>query len=286
MRSPSLIVPVPDLSIEGFRLEIAKPDAEISLARAALEVARYRHADLEVDFFIRMLDDFARPLEPLVANAAEPRAALRALNQRLYRELNFQGNIHDYGDARNSYLDLVLERRLGIPITLSIVYLEVARRAGLSLVPVSFPGHFLVKQGSMGGEIVVDPFNQGLEVNDKDLQHLLDGFYQGKVRLERSMLRPATHGETIYRLLNNLKIAHIKGKEPALALAVIDRMLALTPESAVDVRDRGFALHALNRHEEAASELRRYLEMSPGAPDAGQVRGIVDAVERMAEMLK
>jgi regulator of sirC expression with transglutaminase-like and TPR domain len=233
-----------------------------------------------------MLDDFARPLAPRVASAPSPRAAVREVNARLFRELSFQGNIHDYGDPRNSYLNLVLERRLGIPITLAIVYLEVARRAGLTLLPVGFPGHFLVKHVASTSELVLDPFNQGLEVNDKDLQHLLDGFYQGKVKLERAMLRPATHGETVYRMLNNLKIAHIKGREAEPALAVIDRMLVLQPESAVDVRDRGFALHALDRHDEAAAELRRYLSMSPGSPDVQQVRGILDAVEKMAEMLR
>jgi len=277
---------VGDAALDDFRSAVGKPDAEISLARAALAVARYRTPDLDADFYLTMLDDFARPLEEQVAAAPEPRAALRAIRGRLYQDLSFQGNLHDYGDPRNSCLNEVLDRRLGIPITLSIVWLEVASRAGVKLLPVSFPGHFLVKHGSLGGEIVLDPFNQGLEVNDKDLQHLLNGFYQGRVKLERSMLRPATHGETVYRLLNNLKIAHIKAKEPALAIGVIDRMLVLQPESSVDVRDRGFALHALNRHEDAARELRRYLEMSPGAPDAGQVRGIVDAVERMAEMLR
>lgn len=274
-----------DDALEAFRSEIAKPDAEVSLARAALALARYRYPALEPDFYLAMLDDLARPLKDRVASARGPRGYLREINERLYRELGFHGNIQDYGDPRNSYLNEVLERRLGIPITLAVVYLEVAWRLGVSLVPVSFPGHFLVKW-RVPPEIVVDPFNQGLEVNDKDLQHLLDGFYQGKMKLERSMLRPATSGETLYRMMNNLKIAHVKAKEPLLALAVIERMLVLLPESAVDVRDRGFALHALGRHEEAAHELRRYLAMSPGAPDAGQVRGILDAVERMAEMLR
>lgn len=277
---------MPDNALEAFRLEIAKPDAEINLAGAALAVARYRYPDLEPSGYLTMLDDFARPLAPRLASAPSPRAAIREVNARLFRELSFHGNIGDYGDPRNSYLNLVLERRLGIPITLAIVYLEVAARAGSPLVPVGFPGHFLVKHVSPSGEILLDPFNQGLEVNDQDLQHLLDGFYHGKVKLERAMLRPATHGETIYRMLNNLKIAHIKGREAELALAVIDRMLVLQPESAVDVRDRGFALHALDRHDEAVAELRRYLAMSPGSPDAQQVRGILDAVEKMAEMLR
>lgn len=277
---------VPDAALDAFKREISKADGEISLARTALAVARYRYPDLDADFYLNMLDDLARPLGGPAAGVDGTRAALRALNHRLYRDLGFQGNIHDYGDPRNSYLNEVLDRRMGIPITLAIVYLEVAARAGLTLVPVSFPGHFLVKHTAAPAEVIIDPFNQGLEVSDKDLQHLLDGFYQGKVKLESSMLRPATRTETVYRLLNNLKIAHIKAKEPELGLAIIDRMLALQPESSVDVRDRGFALHALNRHEEAARELRRYLAMSPGAPDAAQVRGIVDAVERMAEMLK
>jgi regulator of sirC expression with transglutaminase-like and TPR domain len=276
---------VPDPALDDFRREVSRADGEIGLARTALAVARYRYPDLDTAFYLGMLDDIARPLGRALG-AGDFKTALRTLNHRLYRDLGFQGNIHDYGDPRNSYLNEVLDRRLGIPITLSLLYFEVAARAGLALVPVSFPGHFLVKHTAASEEVVVDPFNQGLQVNDKDLQHLLDGFYQGKVRLERSMLRPATRGETVYRLLNNLKIAHIKAKEPDLGLAVIDRMLVLQPESAVDVRDRGFALHALARHEEAARELRRYLAMSPGAPDVSQVRGIVDAVERMAEMLR
>ncbi len=275
-----------DDALEAFRAEVAKPDAQISLAGAALAVARYRYPDLDPGASLTMLEDFARPLGPRVAAAQTPRAAIREVNARLFRELSFQGNIHDYGDPRNSFLNLVLERRLGIPITLAIVYLEVAARAGFPLVPVGFPGHFLVKHVSPSGEILLDPFNRGLEVNDKDLQHLLDGFYHGKVKLERAMLRPATHRETVHRILNNLKIAHIKGREAEPALAVIDRMLVLEPESAVDVRDRGFALHALDRHDEAAAELRRYLSMSPGSPDAAQVRGILDAVESMAELLR
>ncbi len=275
-----------DPALEAFRREVSKPDLEVGLASSALAMVGYRYPDLEPAVYVAMLDDFARPLAPRLAAAPTPRAALREVNARLYGELSFQGNIHDYGDPRNSYLNLVLERRLGIPITLAIVYLEVAARAGLPLMPVGFPGHFLVKHASPGGDLVVDPFNRGLEVNDKDLQHLLDVFYQGKVKLERAMLRPATHGETIYRMLNNLKIAHIKAREPELALAIIDRMLVLEPESAVDVRDRGFALHALDRHDEAIAQLRRYLTMAPGSPDGQQVRGILDAVEKMAELIR
>lgn len=275
-----------DAGLEAFRLEIGKRDGEIDLARASLAIALYRYPSLDAQFYIRMLDDIARPLEGIAQDLKEPREILRAVNDRLYRGLGFQGNIHDYGDPRNSYLNEVLDRHLGIPITLAVVYLEVARRIGFPLLPVSFPGHFLVKHVAPREELILDPFNQGLQVNDADLQHLLDGFYQGRVKLDRSMLRPAARGETLYRLLNNLKIAHIKAKEPDLALAVVARMLVLQPDSAVDVRDRGFALHALSRHQEAAGDLRRYLEMSPGAPDAGQVRGIVDAVENMAELLR
>lgn len=277
---------VADPGIDAFKREVAKPDGEIDLARAALEVARYRHGDLDPAYYLDMLDDIARPLKARAGPLQDPAGVLRLVNDRLFRDLGFQGNLRDYGDPRNSYLNEVLDRRLGIPITLSIVYLEVARRAGLALEPVSFPGHFLVKLARPVDEVVLDPFNQGLQVNDRDLQHLLDGFYQGKVKLERSMLRTATRVETVYRLLNNLKIAHIKGREPERALPVIDRMLALMPGSAVDVRDRGFALHALDRHAEAAVELRRYLAMAPGAPDAAQVRAIVDAVEKLAELLR
>lgn len=283
-------------AIHAFRREVARPDAEISIARAALAFARYRYPDLDVEYYVGMLDDFARPLRGVLSDLPTKLAsvnalstaeeAIAAINERLYRELGFHGNVTDYAEARNSYLNEVLDRRTGIPITLACVYLEIANRVGLPLVPVGFPGHFLVKHAGPPLELVLDPFTRGRQMQDKELQATLDGFYQGRVRLERSMLRPATHSETIYRMLNNLKILHTKAQEAAYALAVVDMMLVLQPESPVDVRDRGFALHALGNYSEAAAELRRYLSLAPGAPDAAQVRGVLDAVERMAEMLR
>jgi regulator of sirC expression with transglutaminase-like and TPR domain len=287
---------VAEPAIESFRREIAKPDSEISLARAALAFARYRYPDLDADYYIAMLDDFARPLERRLADLpvslasvkalSTTESAIAAINGRLFRELRFHGNVNDYGEARNSYLNEVLDRRTGIPISLCCVYLEVARRVGLPLVPVGFPGHFLVKHPGPPLELIVDPFSAGRRMTEADLQATLDGFYQGRVRLDRSMLRPATNADTLYRMLSNLKIVHTKAQEAADALAVIDMMLVLQPESAVDVRDKGFALHALARYDDAAEQFRRYLRMAPGAPDSNQIRGVLDAVERMAQMLR
>jgi regulator of sirC expression with transglutaminase-like and TPR domain len=283
-------------AIQAFRREVARPDGDISIARAALAFARYRYPDLDTEYYVGMLDDFARPLRGALPDLPTKLASVRALstaeeaiaaiNERLFKELGFHGNVTDYGEARNSYLNEVLERRTGIPITLACVYLEVANRVGLPLVPVGFPGHFLVKHSGPPLELVLDPFTRGRQMQEKELQATLDGFYQGRVRLDRSMLRPATHSETLYRMLNNLKILHTKAQEAAYALAVVDMMLVLQPESPVDVRDRGFALHALGNYSEAAGELRRYLSLAPGAPDSAQVRGVLDAVERMAEMLR
>jgi len=261
-------------------------EAQIDLGRAALLAAQYRYPGLDPDRYLAQLDEFAEPILAPVRDAPDARAAIRAINARLFDRLGFRGNVAHYGDPRNSYLNEVIDRRLGIPITLSIVYREVARRVHFPVAPVSFPAHFLVKWLGPGEEVVLDPFHAGREVRAADLQALLDGFYGGGVSLTHGMLRPATKVETLYRLLNNLKLLHTKAEEPEFALAVIDRMLVLLPDNPLDVRDRGFALHALGRHDEAAAELRRYLLLAPGAADAGQVGAVVDAVEHMSDLLR
>jgi regulator of sirC expression with transglutaminase-like and TPR domain len=269
-----------------FADEVRRPEAQIDLARAALLAAQYRYPGMDPARYLKKLDEFADPLTEAVRDAPDARAAVAAINGQLFERLGFRGNQGDYGDPKNSYLNEVIDRKTGIPITLCILYREVARRVHFPVAPVAFPAHFLVKWLGPGEEIVLDPFNGGREMHARELQALLDGFYGGKLSLTHGMLRPATKVQTLYRMLNNLKTIHVKAEEPEFALAVVERMLALVPDSAIDLRDKGFALHAVGRHGEAAAQLRHYLEAVPGAPDRDQVRGVLDAIENMERLLR
>src|SRR5262249_8416488 len=155
------------------------------------------------------------------------------------KQEGFRANRTNYYDPRNSFLNDVLERKKGIPITLSVVYLEVARRAGLELRGVGFPGHFLVKCAEGEEEIVIDPFDKGEVRTVEDLQMLLDGLYGGKVALRPEFLAPVTHRQIVQRMLNNLKGIYLSEENLLKALSAAERLVILQPSSAPEIRDRG-----------------------------------------------
>jgi regulator of sirC expression with transglutaminase-like and TPR domain len=225
------------------RAELARiaglPDAEIDLAEAALWIAAEEHAGVDVRACLRRLDALAEALArdwPARGGLAD---RVARLNRHLFAEHGFRGNQRDYYDPRNSFLDQVIERRLGIPITLAIVYMAVARRLGLDARGISFPGHFLVKcVDPREGELVVDAF-AGSVVSLAECQRRLDAAAGRHLRLDPAVhLRAATPREILVRVLGNLKqIFHAKG-DLAGALACCDRILLLTPDEPMAQRER------------------------------------------------
>jgi len=211
----------------------------------------------------------------VVDQGEAPATQLRSLNSFLYDELGFTGNDQDYYDPRNSYLNEVLERRTGIPITLSILYLEIGKRLGLNLKGVSFPGHFLVKLAVKRGQLVLDPFTGGEAQSESDLrQRLAQVLPSGKAeqaQLDR-YLEPATPRQIIARVLRNLKNIYTQTGKLEQALAVMHRMLLVMPESAEELRDRGFVYDKLECFRPALSDLQNYLRRKPDAADAAEIR--------------
>jgi regulator of sirC expression with transglutaminase-like and TPR domain len=195
--------------------------------------------------------------------------------------MRFSGNLVDYYDPRNSYLNEVMERRTGIPITLSILYLEVGKRLGLNLKGVSFPGHFLVKLTVRRGQLVLDPFTGGEAQSEADLrQRLAQVLPTGEAeqaQLDR-YLEPATPRQIIARVLRNLKNIYMQTGKFEQALAVMNRMLLVMPESTEELRDRGLVYHKLECFRPALSDLQNYLRRKPDALDAPQIR------EKMVEL--
>ena len=247
---------------------------QFSLAEASLLVAQDVYPDVDVGGYIARLDEIAAAIRKRFASDAFAEQKVLALNYYLFNEMRFVGNIDDYYDPRNSYLNEVLERRTGIPLTLSIVYLEVGRRLGLNFKGVSFPGHFLVKLAVKRGQLVLDPFIGGEAQSEADLRErlaqVLPASEAENVAIER-YLEPATPRQVIARMLRNLKNIYMTGKQHEQALAVMQRMLLVLPESAEELRDRGLLYERLECFRPALTDLQNYLRRRPKAPDAAEV---------------
>jgi regulator of sirC expression with transglutaminase-like and TPR domain len=199
-------------------------------------------------------------------------SGVEALNRYLFEELGFAGNESEYYDPRNSMLHQVLARRTGIPITLSVVYIEVGRRAGLRVEGLALPGHFIVRASEGEGEgVLVDPFN-GKVTDEEECQSRLDLIYEGKVALGEEHLRPAGARTVLVRMLGNLKAVYARALLFRRALAAVERILLLAPGDLEERRDRGMLLAQLGRLPEAIAETQGYLNLAPEAADAAAVR--------------
>ena len=258
------------------------------LAEASLLVAQDAYPGIEVAGYLGRLDDIAGAIRRRLAGDAFAEQKVRALNYYLFNELRYCGNIDDYYDPRNSYLNEVMERRTGIPITLSIVYLEIGRRIGLNLKGVSFPGHFLVKLSVKRGELVLDPFTGGEAQSEADLRQrlaqVLPSGQAERAKLEQ-YLEPATPRQIIARVLRNLKNIYMQTQKLEPALAVMHRMLLVVPESAEELRDRGLLYQQLECFRPALSDLQNYLRRRPDAPDATEIHGKIVELKQASSRL-
>jgi regulator of sirC expression with transglutaminase-like and TPR domain len=197
----------------------------------------------------------------------------------LFEREGLRGNKKSLHDPRNSFINDVLDRRLGNPITLGIILLEVGWRLDLPLEGVSFPGHFLVRYRGVAEHLLIDPFDEGRIRFENEAQEVLDQEYGGMVRMQPAFLRAASKLDTIRRLLVSLKGLYLNVKDHARALSVVERLLLVQPASPGERRDRGLLLLKLGRDAEAKEQLRRYLQFAPGAADAKRIRSLVRRLE-------
>lgn len=272
---------------EAFAEMASRPNETIEIDRAALLIAAEEYPDLSLEPYLQQLDELADRIRLGLYEDAGPRETLVHLNRVLFEDEGFHGNTERYYDPKNSYLNEVLERRTGIPITLSALYLEIARRVGLSLHGVGFPGHFLVKVDPGVGvdvDVVVDPFHGGRFLDEKDLQSLLDQYFQGQLRYSERLLRPTSRRQLLFRMLNNLRGIHLRQDDNRRALAAVDRMLLLVPDSPREIRDKGVLLSRLDRPLEAMNALIRYRRLIPKAEDAAQVDELIEQLKMRVGM--
>jgi len=269
----------PQHRLERFSALLCREDFD--LAEACLLIAQDAYPDLDIAHYLERIDALAATVGSRVAGDAFAKQKVVALNRYLFNELNFRGNDGDYYDPRNSYLNEVLERRTGIPITLSILYMEIGRRLGLRFQGVSLPGHFLVKLRVSGAQLVLDPFCGGEAQSESELRARLAQVLpqrEAETLPLSQILQAAKPRQILARLLRNLKGIYLQSEAAQDTLAVMQRMVMVVPQSAEEVRDRGLAYCRLDCFRAALADLQDYLERRPDAPDADEIRSRADAL--------
>lgn len=225
--------------LESFLRLLSQTEEQLDLAEATLLIAQSEYPRLEPEPYLKRLDRMSQEVAGRLERQRDPYAVIETLNHYLFRELEFRGNREDYYDPRNSYLNEVLDRRTGIPITLSVIYMEVGHRLGVPLVGIGLPGHFLVRYAGESREIFIDCFNQGLLLTRADCQARLREIYGEEAQLEDTHLQPVSKRALLFRLLNNLKGIYLGQQRWEKALVILEWMLTIAPNDASLVRDRG-----------------------------------------------
>jgi regulator of sirC expression with transglutaminase-like and TPR domain len=262
--------------VAAARLQLAKllsRDGPLPLLEAALLVAAEEHQGLDVLAAIGRVETLGLGARERVEAQSNPFARIEAMRSFLFDEVGFRGNVDQYDDPRNSYFDDVLERKLGIPLTLSILVMEVATRAGLRAEGVGLPGHFIVRIEEQGRHLLLDPFHGGHVITIEDCKDLVVRTTGRASLFRKDSLDTATPRTMLNRLLMNLKRIHLAQGDYNRALGVVERLLVLAPGDAKEIRDRGLLLAHLGRPDAAVADLESYLALVPQAPDADSVRG-------------
>jgi regulator of sirC expression with transglutaminase-like and TPR domain len=280
-------------ALEPFTQLLAGGDERIELARACLLIAEDAYPGLDVEGYVNEVARLALRLRARLSRTAGAEVKVVELNQFLFDELGYAGNAEEYYDPRNSYLNEVIDRRTGIPITLSVLYIELGRKIGLPLEGVSFPGHFLVRVRMRGGMLVLDPFASGEPQSEDELRARLErvvprdvtgGVPVRDLPLEQ-FLEPATNRQILARLLRNLKGIYRQAEMPERMLDVLNRALVVSPDSTSDLRDRGVVYEQLQAYRAALRDLTDYVAREPDAADIYEMRAkLIELSSRCARL--
>lgn len=260
------------------RIELEKillqPDAQINLAEAALMVARLEYPDLDVEHYLQKVQALGEEIRHRLPESPSAGDALNQLNQVLFVEKRFQGNTDEYYDPKNSFLNDVLERKIGIPITLSILYMHLGEMLQLPLMGVSFPGHFLVKLDLNDGAIILDPYYGGISLSEDDLYERLQDFYGSKVKRQATyeFLESCTRMEIIVRIMRNLRNLYMYDGLWEKALTMADVMVGLDTDKADTIKARAAIYDKLECSKAALSDYKKYLKIQPDGQDNMKIR--------------
>ena len=272
-----MTAPAPS-SRQEFAREVDRPDEEVNLARAALLVAREEYPQLPLEPYLLRLDMMAEEVRDRLNGENAPPIVLTEAIKNIFGRRKLRGNRDDYYDPRNSFLNDVLDRGLGIPLTLGMVLLEVGWRLALRMDGVNFPGHFLVRFRGSVVHLLVDPFRGGKIMFREEARCLLEQQTARGAKIQDWHMKSASKQDMLVRLLFNLKGIYRRRGDYMRALAAVERILVVRPTAKGQIRDRGYLLARLGRPEEAVAQLETYLSFAPEAGDADRVEALVQSI--------
>ena len=260
-------------------------NSALELARGALLIAQSEYPELDVDASIRQLDEMADAVRSRIQETMPPEQRVATLNQYLFGEKGFTGNSDNYYALGNNFLNVVLEKKTGIPITLAVVYIEVGRRAGLPLVGINFPSHFLVKYRLEHLEIFLDVFEGGTCMTDEMLQAKLEANFEGPVHLESMMLAEATDKEILARILRNLTRTYTLLEQYDKAVTATERITWLLPNAIGDYRMLGYLYYKTHAYSQSIAAFETYLRLADIAPDTEEIEQNIQHLQRLLARL-
>lgn len=257
---------------------------QIDLAKGALLIAKDVYVDLDIEMYLKRLNQMAEELQSQIGEETDTSEQISHLNRYLFEAQGFAGSSQEnYYDARNSYLNEVIERKVGIPITLSIVYMEIGKRIGLPLVGVGFPGHFIVKHRNL--EAVIDPFQGGQILSDENLSERLSQIFRQSVPMHPRFLQAVTNKEILARMLRNLRQIYFRAEEYEKAVRAAEQITWLAPQSAQDYRDLGYLYYQVNAYAKSLNSFDTYLRLSEDPPDREEIaRNIRVLTQQIAKL--
>ncbi|MDE1727242.1 MAG: transglutaminase family protein [Thaumarchaeota archaeon] len=253
---------------------------QYSLVEKCLKLAQtLEFPDLDLNHYIQKLNFMGEELRNSVSDVKNPTYLISMLNEYMFDNLGFHGDSDDYYNPRNNFLNVVIDKQSGIPITLSIIYSQLGTHIGLDLRPVGFPGHFLVKYSE---EMILDPFNGGILLDVEDLQEILDTTYGSGIQFSPDYLNEIEPEKILIRITNNLKNSYMQSFNYKMAMHCINMVLGLAPDSPEEIRDKGIIQSRLLQNESAIQSLEQYLELAPEANDVDYVLDLIRSIKEKA----
>ena len=271
---------------EYFTRIVSGLDENINLAEANLRIALLSDPELDLAPYLGKLEDMALELAATLETSLSLETRIVALNRYLFEKIGLKGNWRNFNDPRNSFVNQVLDRKLGIPISLALIYVEIGKRIGLRVHGVSFPGHFLVKVESDEERFILDPFAGGLILSSDDLEDRLSQFSPSqRAGWQYGVLKNASNLEFISRTLRNLKYFYGDAEDNQNALNILNLQLILEPESAEFIRERAYLYESLDCFRAAQNDFKHYLEINPQASDYQLIAARLEQLEQSVSRL-
>ena len=270
---------------DQFAALVKAPEDNIDLAEAALLIARTAFPELVGSHYTERLDRWAARLRGNLGATPSLGDILSNLNRIMFEEEAFQGDQHNYYDPQNSFLNRVMDRKLGIPITLSLIYAEVGRRAGITIHGISLPGHFIVGLPHASGMLYIDPFKRGEAITETECQKMIQVRYGPEAARDTSWQKPAGKKMILKRMLRNLKGIYRQMNQDLQAFEMLQWILAVDPDAAIELKERGLFYEAIGNGAFAIRDLERYLEVAPAAEDREMLMLKIDQLRRAREWL-